>query len=144
MGNAPNWQNQVVMLLKNEKGTLLNRRRDDWDSSWVQSIHNVQFRKQVEWELEAQEDSDVVFIYFVPGYKAPISLLELGLSAARVKFSKAYGLVAIKRPKVIVCCPEGFWRKGNVDIVCARENVEQVESVEEFCERMKLFQGVNP
>ena len=22
--------------------------------------------------------------------------------------------------KLIVCCPEGFWRKGNVEVVCAR------------------------
>ena len=25
--------------------------------------------------------------------------------------------------EVIVCCPEGFWRKGNVDIICERDDV---------------------
>jgi hypothetical protein len=23
-----------------------------------------------------------------------------------------------------VCCPEGFWRKGNVDIFCTRQNIQ--------------------
>jgi hypothetical protein len=34
--------------------------------------------------------------------------------------------------KLIVLCPEGFWRKGNVDIVCEKYGVKQVESFEEL------------
>jgi hypothetical protein len=26
--------------------------------------------------------------------------------------------------KLIVCCPDGYWRKGNVDIVCQRYKIE--------------------
>lgn len=36
--------------------------------------------------------------------------------------------------KVIVICPDGFWRKGNVDIVCERFGIKQVVS---------LFEAVN-
>jgi hypothetical protein len=34
--------------------------------------------------------------------------------------------------KLIVCCPDGFWRKGNVDVICARYGVRQVSTVDEL------------
>ena len=64
--------------------------------------------------------ADVVMIYFVPGTQAPISLLELGM------YATMYG-----GEKVVVYCPEGFWKRGNVRIVCGRFGVECLESVEE-------------
>lgn len=72
-----------------------------------QSESNKVFRGQVEWELDAQERADFVMLYFDPATKSPISLLELGLF----------------HHKMLVCCPNGFWRKGNVDIVCQRYGV---------------------
>jgi hypothetical protein len=115
MGAAEDWQQYVARELAETDTIVLNPRRDDWDSSWVQSIDNAQFREQVEWELYGQERADVVLCYFSPGTKAPITLMELGL------FHK----------KMIVCCPKGFWRKGNVDIVCARYNVPNFASLDE-------------
>jgi hypothetical protein len=117
MGVAENWQEKVKRLLENRRVQLLNPRRDDWDSSWVQSKDNPQFREQVEWELEAQERADIILMYFDPKTKSPISLLELGLFA--------------HSGKMRVVCPEGFWRKGNVDIICERYGVKQFESLEE-------------
>lgn len=118
-GKAKNWQQKVERLLADYDFpiTILNPRRDDWDSSWVQSKDNSQFRQQVEWELEAQEKADKIIMYFDPKTKSPISLLELGLFA--------------HSGKMIVICSEGFWRKGNVDIVCERYGVKQVETLEE-------------
>ena len=115
MGTAENWQEVITGKLKDVRGTILNPRRDDWDASWVQSIENDQFREQVEWELEAQEKADLIVLYFSPGTKSPITLLELGLCRNR---------------PMIVCCPEGFWRKGNVDIVCHRYAIAQRESLD--------------
>lgn len=60
----------------------------------------------MEWELAALEASTFIFVYFAPGSSSPISLLELGLHA--------------RSGKVIAVCPEGFWKKGNVDIVGAK------------------------
>lgn len=51
-----------------------------------------------------------------PTTKAPITLLELGLFATS--------------GKLVVCCPEGYFRKGNVDIVCRRHGIPQVETLE--------------
>lgn len=117
MGKAENWQEKIVNTF-NKSYLFFNPRRDDWDSSWEQKIENVQFNEQVTWELNALDSSDVIIMYFDPNTKSPISLLELGLYAAS--------------GKLIVCCPEGFWRKGNVDIVCQRYKVPTVETIEDL------------
>lgn len=115
MGAAIDWQREVVECLVDEDVTLLNPRRSDWDSSWVQNINHPQFREQVEWELEALERADKVLLFLAPGTKSPISLLELGL------FGK----------KTVVCCPDGFWRRGNVEIVCKRYGIPFTETLED-------------
>ena len=115
MGKAENWQQKVERLLADEIVTIFNPRRDDWDNSWIQSIDNPNFKEQVVWELGALDLADIIAMYFDPSTISPISLLELGLFA--------------DSGKLIVCCPEGFWRKGNVDIVCERYNIEQVPNL---------------
>ena len=122
MGVAEDWQAQVVSALGGQKGFIFNPRRDNWDSSWIQSKDNPQFREQVEWELRYQDEADILVIYFSPGTKSPITLLELGLAIPG----------GYTRQKVVVCCPEGFWRKGNVDIVCERFGILQVYSLEQI------------
>jgi len=117
MGKAVDWQAKVRELLQDSDWTILNPRRDDWDSSWVQSIDNPQFREQVAWELDAQDYADKILMYFAPETKSPISLLELGLYASS--------------GKMVVVCPEGFWRRGNVEIVCARYNIPFCQTIEE-------------
>src|SRR5437870_2567080 len=81
MGQAEDWQAVVERGLADLDVVLLNPRRDAWDASWVQSIHNPQFREQVEWELSAQEQASFIAMYFAPTTKAPVTLLELGLCA---------------------------------------------------------------
>ena len=78
MGSAEQWQKIAVSLLP-DSWTILNPRRDDWDSSWVQDPPSPQFRQQVEWELRGIENSDYVLMYLDPNTKSPISLLEFGL-----------------------------------------------------------------
>ena len=97
---------------------ILNPRRDEWDATWEQSISNPHFREQVEWELAAQELATMIAMYFEPSTKAPITLLELGLSA--------------RSGKVVVCCPDGFWRKGNVEVVCAKYGIPMVDTLDDL------------
>lgn len=123
MGLANNWQTVMEQELAALPITILNPRRDSWDSSWVQSIDNGLFREQVEWELEAQERADIIAMYFDAQTKAPITLLELGLFA--------------RTNKLIVCCPQGFWRKGNVDIVCHKYGIETTDSLASLISRVK-------
>lgn len=108
MGLAEDWQIQVARALSDLDVLILNPRRDEWDASWEQSIDNPLFREQVEWELAALERADVV-AYFAPATKAPVTLLELGLCA--------------RAGRLVVCCPAGYWRRGNVQVVCRRYRV---------------------
>lgn len=115
MGVAEDWQAVLQESLQDVPGTILNPRREAWDASWTQAADAQPFRGQVEWELDGLAAADVVAFYFAPGTKSPITLLELGLTAGP--------------SRVVVCCPDGFWRKGNVDIVGERAGVEQVPSL---------------
>ncbi|MBA3469760.1 MAG: nucleoside 2-deoxyribosyltransferase domain-containing protein [Herpetosiphonaceae bacterium] len=119
MGRASNWQQEVEASFAHSAITILNPRRDDWDASWRQELANRQFRAQVEWELAAQERADLIVMYFAPETQAPITLLELGLFA--------------RSGRLVVCCPAGYWRKGNVDVVCARYGIPQVPTLAELC-----------
>ena len=114
-GLADKWQDKIVKALT--PLTVLNPRRDYWDSSWTQSIDNSHFREQVEWELRAQEHADLILMHFDPVTKSPVTLLELGLFAS---------------VDIIVHCPEGYWRKGNGDIVCKRYYIRTVDSIEDL------------
>lgn len=117
MGRAEPWQAQVEEALADLPGVLLNPRRDAWDASWVQSLDNPVFVEQVEWELEAQERATRILMYFDPATQAPITLLELGLFA--------------RSGKLLVVCPAGYWRRGNVDVVCRRYGVARATTLEE-------------
>lgn len=124
MGVAENWQERIEKELEGiSQICILNPRRDDWDSSWKQEKENKQFSEQVNWELEGLEKANMIVFYFAPDTKSPVSMLELGLFA--------------KSEKLLVCCPEGFWRKGNIDIVCEKYNIKQVNTIEEIIHQIK-------
>jgi hypothetical protein len=108
MGKAEDWQKVLTSKLEalGKDLTVYNPRRDDWDSSWTQEQSNLQFNHQVNWELNKLDQCDIIFMYFSPETQSPISLLELGRYAGN--------------KDMVVCCPNGFWRKGNVEIICTR------------------------
>lgn len=123
MGNAPDWQKGMIEALAADDVVILNPRRPDWNPKWRPEADEPEFRRQVEWELGALESADVIVLYFSPGSQSPISLLEMGLHA--------------RGGKLIVLCPPGYWRKGNVDITGARYGVEQVSSLSELMAAVK-------
>ena len=122
MGNAEGWQRKIVAALASENVAILNPRRDDWDSTWVQSIDNPQFRQQVEWELTMLERADVILLYLLPETQSPISLLELGLFA--------------RSGKLWVCCAEGFYRRGNVEVTCRGYGVPFFSSIDDVVDSL--------
>jgi len=127
MGTAEDWQVIVSDTFSDrDRLVFFNPRRDDWDSSWEQKESNPEFNYQVNWELDRLSDSDIIFMYFSPETKSPISLLELGLYAGSNK-------------RMVVCCPDGFWRKGNVDIVCSRFNIQVYDSLEKGIGRLRTM-----
>lgn len=122
-GVKKKWQSQVIKELSDKPYIFLNPFRDDYDKDLEQTIDNPQFKEQVNWELDMLEIADKIIFYFDPETDAPITLLEFG------KYSNS--------GKIIVCCPKGFWRKGNVDVECERENVKQVDTLEELIKNLK-------
>jgi hypothetical protein len=120
-GTAEDWQTQLCKELEDTDLVVLNPRRDDYDATQDPIASNPYFRGQVEWELKALENADLVVMYFDPNTKSAISLLELGLFH--------------KKP-IVVCCPDGFWRQGNVQIVCEWHDIPYTTNKEVFFERV--------
>lgn len=126
MGKAEDWQSEIQNILQDSSVTIFSPRRDDWDSSWPQDADFAPFNEQVTWELDHIDQADMVLMYFDPDTKSPITLLELGILSANPE-------------KVLVCCPQGYWRKGNVDIVCQRYGIPQLETKDEFFDFVKIL-----
>jgi hypothetical protein len=128
MGNSIDWQQKIIDdfqdLYQEREIVILNPRRENWDSSWIQSIENKQFSDQVNWELDALEKSDFIVMFFDKNSKSPISMLELGLFA--------------DSGKMLVCCEEGFWRKGNIDIVCKRKGIPTFKILDDLIKALKI------
>lgn len=125
LDTAEKWQAAVLDALKGYDIAIFNPRRNDWDNTIKQSIFDARFREQAEWELNAIAAASLVIMYFDPATKSPISLLELGLCA--------------KDKNLIVCCPDGFWRKGNVEVVCRKYNIPLVNTLNDLISRVKLI-----
>ncbi len=127
MGTAIDWQNRIINLWSDLNIIILNPRRDDWDNTWVQSIsiHDARFFEQVQWELQAMEDSDLIICYFEPSTKAPITLLELGLNIR-------------SNVPLYVCVPDGFYRQGNVEIVCKRYGVFYTNQIDILVSELRM------
>jgi hypothetical protein len=106
-GSAEMWQPEIVKRIREEDGPnqvdIFNPRRDDWDAAWPNDPDFPQFKAQVNWEIDYITSSDVVFFWFDPKTKSPITLLELGL-------------VLSGESNVVIYCPKEFYRYGNVKI----------------------------
>ncbi len=126
MGQAENWQAVVEEEFSNYKDnvlTILNPRRDDFNPEEDQSPENEYFSEQVLWELNGMEAAHYIFMYFHPDTKAPITLMELGLH--------------VDTGKLIVVCPDGFWRKDNVQIVCEAYDVPVYDTLIEGMKELR-------
>ena len=126
-GQAVDWQTRLCDACADLDVIFLNPRRPDWDSTWEPVKSNPLFHEQVSWELDGLELADLIVVYITAASKAPITLLELGLHA--------------RQDNLVVCCEEGFWRKGNVDIVCERYGIKQVDTFEELLTFLKSNSG---
>lgn len=122
MGKAVDWQLEITNFLKssNVRVSIFNPRRDDWDSSWKQEASNPQFNEQVNWELDYLASADIKAFYFDPETQSPVTMLELGL------------MMAESPAKCVVCCPPGFWRRGNLEITCSGYGVFLLDNMEDF------------
>lgn len=124
-GKAIDWQTDITNKLSSYTNLdIFNPRRDNWNTDTTQSINDEDFNNQVSWELTCIENCKYAILNFLPNTKSPISLLELGLlSQSNPKFT-------------FVCAPDGFWRKGNIEMVCSRYGITLYTSYEELVDRL--------
>jgi hypothetical protein len=122
-GKAEDWQKTVSEALSEFEITILNPRRDDWDSSWVQSADNAQFAQQVVWEYNAMENSDMIVFVFTKDSKAPITFYEFGRFA--------------NEKDTLLCVEEGFYRQGNLDIYAGLDKIPIYHNLEAMIEDLK-------
>ena len=118
MGAAEDWQATLGKWLLSQNYNIFNPRREDWDSSWIQSYEDPHFNQQVKWEMNALDKADYIIMYLDPATKSPLSLLELGLHA--------------HSGKLFVVCPDGFYRKGNVEVVCSVHDIPLFNTLDDF------------
>lgn len=71
------------------------------------------------------EKATTIFICFSPGSKSPITLLELELHASS--------------GKVVMVCPKGFWRRGNIEVVASKFNVPLFDDLDEGLESLNVL-----
>jgi hypothetical protein len=123
MGKAELWQDSFIDKLKDLPVAIFNPRRPNFKPDWEQDISFAPFKEQVDWEMDQLDAASVIGLYFQADTKSPISLLELGMYASS--------------GKLIVCCPEGFWRRGNVQIVCSQYGITMVNSLDDLMEKSR-------
>lgn len=125
VGAIKEWRVSLIQHLSPLPITILDPYRPDWDSSWVEDISFEPFRTQTQWELEMQEKASLIAFWFDPETKAPVSLLELGLALGRRGEQHA-------GKDVVVVCPKGYWKRGNVQVVCDRYGAQLVDGLQEL------------
>lgn len=119
MGKSVDWQTKLTSELMDYDIDVYNPRRESWDNSWKQTISNRPFSEQVNWELDHIDLCDVIVFVIQGNSKSPISLMELGYVAKSGK-------------QVLVQCDMDFWRRGNVEIICDRNNIPLFSDYSEF------------
>ena len=135
MGNSIDWQKTLTESLKEFDVRILNPRRDDFDKSAEQSIKNPYFKDQVNWELDGLDRADIIVMNLLKDSLSPISMMEIGLYTKENK-------------RMFICCPDGFWRKGNIEVIVDRyrysENLiifndynNMVKKLKEVCKDVK-------
>lgn len=114
-GSSDDWQSKLINRLCDTcldygKDTIIyNPRRKQWDSE--AGHHEIQ--RQIAWEQEYLDKADLIVMNLLPDSKSPISLMELGQYA--------------NSGKLIVFCPNIFYRYENVKFLCEKFYIPLVD-----------------
>lgn len=119
-GQSEDWQSQVAQELADYDVILLNPRREDWDENASEEL----IRDQIAWEQDGLDEADFRIFVFLKDSKSPVTFMELGEH--------------LEDPGAVMC-PEGFWRKQNIDETCARKDMPVFESLDELIRFVKVI-----
>lgn len=80
---AKDWREKLISYFEDQdyvdRLMILNPRYNSWDKSWDNTPDNKEFQAQVSWELNAQENTNILVYYFCAETVSPITLLEFGI-----------------------------------------------------------------
>ena len=112
-GESLNWQDNVIIELINlgVSCEVFNPRREHWNPN----PSKEEMEKQIKWEQEHLDKSDIIAMVLLDESKSPISLLELGLYA--------------RSNKLVVFCTDKFYRFDNVRLTCEKYHIELVQDL---------------
>ena len=102
------WQSKFIKKLGDLRVDVFSPR---YPSSHIASVPDGIF----EWEMDHMSIANVIAFYFSPEDSCSSALMALGMYA--------------KTDRVIVCCEDTFEHKGDIDALCEREDVPQVDSL---------------
>ncbi len=116
MGDAENWQHEVILQFAHEESIiLLNPRREKFTDAMEQA--------QIKWELEAMENADLILMWFPEKSEAPISFLEMGLY--------------LRSGKLVLGVEKGFYRQKNIELTAYRYNTSVYYSLDALVREVK-------
>lgn len=117
LGKSENWRETFYKEFNDySDAILLDPVIDNWNK-----LQNP--AEQINWEQDMLEVSDVIAMYINPNTKSPISLMEFG------QF--------IKSKKLIICCPEGFWKREYLEVMCERNDITLFDNFPDFINKVK-------
>jgi len=118
--------NSLDIVKKNKKlsiflaGSIEQGKAVDWQTKLAKSLDNNDVYllnpRRKDWDDSWKESIDNAQFKEQVEWELDAQELELGLF--------------VKSDKMVVVCPEGFWKKGNVDIVCKRYGAVQVDNLD--------------
>ena len=120
------WRDRVIseLVSYDDSLVLFNPSNDKWTASSTEAF----IRKQIKWELEKQDESDIIFFYFDPKSVSPISLLELGM--ALKDYDKS----------VIVVCNKEYSKYLNVEMTCRHYGFNSIcQTLEDGINELKVL-----
>ena len=79
-------------------------------------LNDEEMRQHINWELDALELADKIFLNFLSEAKSPISLVELGLYS--------------KSAKLVVICPYDFYQYRYVETLCEKYDIPLFQKLE--------------
>ncbi|WP_055447706.1 nucleoside 2-deoxyribosyltransferase domain-containing protein [Lacinutrix mariniflava] len=111
------WRQKIMQEMKHLVHFLDATRIEHNDFS------DSQMKEHIEWELDALIISDKIILNFKEDSKSPISILELGMY--------------VKSSKLVVVCPNKFYQRRYINVLCNKYNTPFFDSFDEAIEYLK-------
>lgn len=105
------WRDHVTSVLK-DSYVILDPTHKNHDN-----LNEEDMKSHIQWELDALAMADNILLNFLPESSSPISLVELGLY--------------VSSNKMIVVCPEEFYKSKYVYTLCETYNTPIYNTITE-------------